>query len=171
MEDEARKGSNVMASQSITRPGGALATSSEKAAPVGIADVPSILSVVVALLAAVAAATGLLAPSVYRDAPSWVAQARGQDLVTVVVVVPLMLATQVGARRGSTRAFLVWLGCVGYIAYSYAIYAFSAHFNSLFLVYVATFGIGTYTLVFGLAGIDAARVARTFGQRTPTRLV
>jgi Phage integrase, N-terminal SAM-like domain len=29
-------------------------------------------------------------------------------------------------------------GCVGYIAYSYAIYAFSPHFNSLFLVYVAT---------------------------------
>ena len=160
-----------MATQSITRSGEALATSSEKAAPVGTAGVLSILSVSVALLAAVAAATGLLAPSVYRDAPSWVAQARGQDLVMLIVVVPLMLATQVRARRGSTRAFLVWLGCVGYIAYSYAIYAFSAHFNSLFLVYLATFGIGTYTLVLGLAGIDAARVARTFGQRTPTRLV
>ena len=114
-----------------------------------MAGILSLLSFALALLAALAAATGLLAPSVYRDVPSWVAQARGQDLVTLVVVVPLMLAAQVGARRGSTRAFLVWLGCVGYIAYSYAIYAFSAHFNSLFLVYVATFGIATYTLVFG----------------------
>src|SRR5437868_308807 len=160
-----------MATQSITRPGEPRATSSDKAAPVRMAGALSILSVALALLAAVAAATGLLAPSVYRDVPSWVAQARGQDLVTLVVVVPLMLIALMSARRGSTRAFLVWLGCVGYIAYSYAIYAFSAHFNSLFLVYVATFGIGTYTLVFGLAGIDAARVARAFGQRTPTRLV
>src|SRR2546428_4987079 len=95
------KGSNVMATQSITRPGEALATSSEKAAPVGIPGVPSILSVSVALLAAVAAATGLLAPSVYRDAPSWVAQARGQDLVTLLVLVPLVLATQVRAPRRS----------------------------------------------------------------------
>jgi hypothetical protein len=160
-----------MTTQSITRPREVLATSNEKAPPVGMAGVLPSLSVALALLAAVAAVTGLLAPSVYRDAPSWVAQARGQDLVTLVVVVPLMLAAQVGARRGSTRAFLVWLGCVGYIAYSYAIYAFSAHFNSLFLVYVATFGIATYTLMFGLVGTDAARVARTFGQHTPTRLV
>jgi hypothetical protein len=129
------------------------------------------MSFVLALLAALAAATGLLAASVYRDAPGWVAQARGQDLVTLIAVVPLMLAALVRARRGSTRAFLVWLGCVGYLAYSYAIYAFSAHFNSLFLVYVATFGIATYTLVLGFAGIDAARVARAFDRHTPTRLV
>src|SRR5260370_42169217 len=80
-----------------------------------------------------------------------------------------MVVAEVGARRGSTGAFVVWLGCVGYIAYSYAIYAFSAHFNVLFLVYVATFGIGTYTLVFGLAENDAARVARMFGDHTPMR--
>src|SRR5215216_2626569 len=160
-----------MATRSITRSDQALATPSDKAAPLGMAGVLWILSVALALLATVAATTGLLAPSVYRDAPTWVAQARGQDLVTLVVVVPLMLMAQVSARRGSTRAFLVWLGAVGYLAYSYAIYAFSAHFNSLFLVYVATFGIATYTLVLGFAGIDAARVARAFDQHTPTRLV
>ena len=160
-----------MVTSSIARPTKPLTRSSTTAEPVALAGVLSILSFALALLAALAAATGLLAPSVYRDAPSWVAQARGQDLVTLVLVVPLMLAAYIGARRGSTRAFLVWLGCVGYIAYSYAIYAFSAHFNSLFLVYVATFGIATYTLVFGLAGIDAAGVARAFGGRTPTRLV
>ena len=92
-----------MATLSITRPSEALATSSEKAAPVGTAGVLSILSVAVALLAAVAAATGLLAPSVYRDAPSWVAQARGQGLVTLIVVVPLMLATQVRAGGDKVR--------------------------------------------------------------------
>ena len=160
-----------MATSSIARHTQPLTRSSTTAEPVALAGALSILSFALALLAALAAATGLLAPSVYRDAPSWVAQARGQDLVTLVLVVPLMLAAYIGARRGSTRAFLVWLGCVGYIAYSYAIYAFSAHFNSLFLVYVATFGIATYTLVFGLVGIDAAGVARAFGGRTPTRLV
>src|ERR1700716_105829 len=160
-----------MATSSIARPTQPLTRSSTTAEPVALAGALSILSFALALLAALAAATGLLAPSVYRDAPSWVAQARGQDLVTLVLVVPLMLAAYIGARRGSTRAFLVWLGCVGYLAYSYAIYAFSAHFNSLFLVYVATFGIATYTLVFGLVGIDAAGVGRAFGGRTPTRLV
>lgn len=66
------------------------------------------MSLVLALLSALAAATRLLAASNYRDAPGWVAQARGQDLVTLIVVVPQMLAALVWARRGSTRAFLVF---------------------------------------------------------------
>jgi hypothetical protein len=130
-----------MATRSIGRPNESLTGAIHGAERIALSGPLSIMSFVLALLAALAAATGLLAASVYRDAAGWVAQARGQDLVTLIVVVPLMLAALVCARRGSTRAFLVWLGCVGYLAYRYALYAFSAHFYSLFLVFVATLGI------------------------------
>jgi hypothetical protein len=159
-----------MATQTITRPPDTLTGSSEKAEPARVAGVVSMLTLLLALLAALASATGLLAPSVYHDAPTWVAQARGQDLVTLVIVVPLMLAALIAARRGSIRALLVWLGCVGYIAYGYATYAFGTHFNLLFLVYVAAFGVAIYTLVLGLAGLDTGLVARSFDKRTPTRI-
>jgi hypothetical protein len=136
-----------------------------------VADLPSLLSVVLGPVVAVAAGAGLFVPGVYRDAPTWVAQARGQDLVTLLVGVPLLVLGLIGARRGSMRAYLVWLGTVGYIAYAYATYAFAAHFNSLFLVYVAAFGLAIYTLVLGLIAADAASVARAFDRSTPTRLV
>ena len=50
-----------------------------------------LLSRVLLLLVVVAAGAGLGVPGVYRDAPVWVTQARGQDLVTLVVAVPLLV--------------------------------------------------------------------------------
>jgi hypothetical protein len=120
---------------------------------------------------ALASGAGLFAPYVYRDAPIWVAQARGQDLVTLLVGVPLLVVGQIGATRGSTRAFL----CLAWERRIHRVrlcdLRVAAHFNALFLVYVAAFGLAIYALVFGLIRVDAARVARAFGRRTPTRLV
>src|ERR1700730_8540212 len=82
------------------------------------------LSLALVPFVALAAGTGLLVPGFYRDAPTWVSQARGQDLVTLLVGVPLLVVGLIGARRGSVRCLLLWLGAVGYMAYAYATYAF-----------------------------------------------
>ena len=136
-----------------------------------VPDAALLLCRVLIPLVVVAAAAGLLVPDVYRDAPVWVAQARGQDLVTLVVAVPLLVAGLIGVERHSGRSTLLWIGAVGYLAYAYATYTFGAHFNRLFLVYVAIFGLALYTLVLGLLGVDAAGLADTFRRSTPTRLV
>ena len=129
------------------------------------------LSALAVPLAAVAAAAGLAVPGLYRDAAVLVPQARGQDLVTLVVGVPLLLGALVPARRGSARARLLWLGALGYLAYTYSSYAFGARFNPLFLVYVALMGLTIYGLVLGLAGTDAPALAARFRRGAPTRLV
>jgi hypothetical protein len=129
------------------------------------------LSVVAAPLAALAAAAGLAMPGLYRDPAVLVPQARGQDLVTLVVGVPLLLGALVAARRGSARAHLLWLGALGYLAYTYTSYAFGARFNPLFLVYVALMGLAIYGLVLGLAATDAPALAARFSRGAPIRLV
>jgi hypothetical protein len=53
-----------------------------------LSAVPAWLSL--APFVALAAGIGLLVPGFYRDAPTWVSQARGQDLVTLLVGVPLL---------------------------------------------------------------------------------
>jgi hypothetical protein len=136
-----------------------------------IAAVPAWLSVLLVPGVALAAGTGLLVPGFYRDAPAWVSQARGQDLVTLLVGVPLLVIGLIGARRGSVRGLLLWLGAVGYMAYAYATYAFATHFNPLFLVYVLNFGLAVYALGCGLIRLDVDRLRRAFGPRAPTRLV
>lgn len=44
-------------------------------------------------------------------------------------------------QQGSVRAYVCWLGCVMFTAYSHAIYAFSIHFGPLFLPWVAVLGL------------------------------
>jgi hypothetical protein len=126
------------------------------------------LTAVIIELAAVASAWGLLAPSVYRDTPWVLPQNRGQDLVTLLVLGTLVPVVK-AARRGSPRAMLVWLGLLGYLAYTYTGAAFAYAFNALFLVYVALFSLTGAALIAGLSGIDAVAVRAWFDARTPRR--
>lgn len=130
----------------------------------------SLLSVLVAVLAAAASAGGLFVGGLYRRDTVWASsQLRGNDLVTLAVAVPLLIAALVLAERGSARARLIGLGSLAYMAYNYAFYLFGAAFNELFLIYVAVFALSLGALILGLAAVDAAAVARLFRERTPAR--
>jgi hypothetical protein len=111
---------------------------------------------------------GLFVSDFYRGASDWVLQGRAQDLVTLVVAVPLLTVSIVLAARNSIRGYLLWLGTVGYLTYSYAIFAFDVQFNALFPVYVAILGLTIYSLVLGLGGVNARAVAESFDDATPT---
>ncbi len=122
-----------------------------------------ILSISILILAAAAALIGLVAPGVYRDAPSVVPQALGQDAVTLFCVVPLLGLATVAQLRGSKRGRLLWLGALGYMTYAYGTYALWARWNPLFLAYVALFGLSLYAVALGLVRTDpvALRAALT----------
>jgi hypothetical protein len=127
------------------------------------------LSWIVVALAALAASVGLFAPGIYRAETAWVIpQNRGQDLVTLIALA-LLVPTLVRARRGSPRATLVWLGLLGYLAYTYTGAAFAYAFNALFPVYVALFALSGAVLIAWLSGIDAAAMQQAFDARTPYR--
>lgn len=105
-------------------------------------------------LAAVAASLGLLVPSLYRDGEPLLPQLYGQDLVTLGVAVPALAIGIRLASHGSVRGYVIWLGVVGYLLYTYASYAFMTAFNDLYLVYVALFGLSLFTFVGGLSRVD-----------------
>lgn len=127
------------------------------------------LSAVVALLMGGASAAGLAFHGLYQDnalvASSWY----GNDLVSLVVATPLLVGTMIGARRGSLRARLGWLGMLVYSLYNGAFYLFGAAFNSLFLVYVALFTLSAFALIFGLVALDVGAVAERMGDALPAR--
>jgi len=116
------------------------------------------LTAPLAPLLAVAAALGVGWDGLYRDNPFVVAQAVGQDWVTLLFAVPALLIARARARRGSLVGHLVALGVVGYAAYSYAIYAFASRQNELFLVYVAILGLSVYALIDGVLAIERREV-------------
>jgi hypothetical protein len=128
------------------------------------------LTIVVMVLATLAAATGLLFPDIYRETAWVVPQNRGQDLVTLIAMAVLLPVLK-AARRGSPRATLVWLGLLGYAAYTYTGAAFAYAFNALLLVYVALFSLTGAALIAGLSGIDAAQLRGAFDAHTPRQSI
>ena len=47
---------------------------------------------------------------------------RGYDLVTLVLIVPALVLSQLSAGRGSSRAQLIWVGMLAYLGDSDAYY-------------------------------------------------
>lgn len=129
------------------------------------------LTWLIAALAVIATLGGLLVDGLYRDNTFVAAAWRGNDWVTSMLAVPLLVASSSLAMRGSLRAHLVWLGMLDYMLYDYAFYAFGAAFNELFLVYVAIVAAALLALIFGLASLDVDAVARAFTARAPVRWV
>jgi hypothetical protein len=125
------------------------------------------LSFLIAVLAALASAGGLLLEGLYRDnlfvSSAW----KGNDLVTLVIAVPILVAALILAARGPGRAVLVWVGMLDYMLYNYAFYLFAAAFNWFFLLYVALFGLSIFALIFLLVNLDVPALARRFSERTP----
>lgn len=112
-----------------------------------------------ALLAATLSAISLLWPDVYRDGDPWIAAVWwGNDLVTLVVVVPASLAALAAAPR-SRRAELVALGTLGYFVYDYAYYLFGARLNALFPGYVLAWVLPAATLITAAGSLDLRRLA------------
>jgi hypothetical protein len=112
----------------------------------------------VPLLMAAVSIAGLSAPGLYRDnllvASGW----RGNDLITLVLAVPVLGASTVMARHGRARAELIRLGALLYVVYNFAFYLFGAAFNELFLAYVALVVFGAAGLIVGLGRLDSTRV-------------
>ena len=143
-------------------------------APIAAAEtrphgVALILTGIIILLAAVASWGGLFLPGHYRDSAYMVAQAIGQDLVTLVVAVPALAAVLYFVRRGSARATLAWIGLLAYMLYTYTTMAFGAAFNRFFLIYVALFALGIAAMIAAVGGIDVRVWARRFDSGTPSR--
>ena len=130
------------------------------------------LTVPIAILVTIAAVSELLVDGLFRGhTPYLVAQAIGQDVITLVVALPALVVGATLASRGSERARLVWLGVLVYLVYTYVIYAFQVRFNSLFLVYVALLGCSLYALIGGLATADFAKIRARFTDKTPVKAV
>ena len=115
------------------------------------------LASVAAVAAAAAAIAGLAMSGLYRDAPNWAQQARGTDLATLFLVVPILIFGSWGTSRGSQVGRLAVVGGLFYLAYNYAIFAFSVAMNPLTVLYIAILGLAMWSL--GLAARDESIAA------------
>lgn len=150
------------------------------------------LSVLIALLALVAAGTGLF----YGDggSPFTVTSLRGQpveiygqglyrydtlfqgagnkgtDMVTLFLGIPLLVFSVLLYWRSSPRGGLLLMGALTWFLYTYASYALGpVAYNELFLLYVALFSASLFALVLAFRSFDARALPARFSTRLPRR--
>lgn len=170
------------------------------AGPVPVGKVSFRLSLCVAVLAAIAAATGLLWPAaggsplelvsvrgepvtlfghgLYRhDSLFFGAGFLAQNFVTLVLAVPLLIVSALQSRHGSITWSAIRLAPVAFILYVYATMALGAFYNELFLVYVASFSASLFTLILASRSIRSmleptwSQGARSAPRRGPAILL
>lgn len=105
------------------------------------------------------------------DTVSVAAQAIAQDVVTLVVGIPLLVLAVVLYGRGSLRGNLLLSGTMGYFLYTYASYSFLAAYNSLFLLYVALFSLSLSAFVLSLMSIDVRSLPSRFSEKLPRTFI
>jgi hypothetical protein len=152
-----------------------------------------ILGIIIFILAAFAAASGLWwqypgesytftsirgeevlieGQGLYRyDSVSLAAQAKAQDLVTLVVGLPMLLVGMWFYRKASLRGTLLLAGTFGYLLYSYLSYSMLSSFNELFLVYVALFTLNLFALIGTILSMDISGLPKHFTPKTPVKAI
>jgi hypothetical protein len=106
-----------------------------------------------------------------RDSVSCAAQARGQDWVTLLVGIPLLGVGILLARKGNLHGRMLQAGALGYFLYTYGSYSYLSMYNSLFLLYVALFGMSLYGFVISLRLFGPEEILRALKPRFPRKFL
>ena len=101
------------------------------------------------------------------DTVSMAAQMQANDLVTLILGLPLLAVSFWLTRRGALRGQLLLAGTLGFILYTYITMTFGAHYNALFLVYVALFSLSLFAFVLVMMSFDLETLPAHFSAKLP----
>jgi hypothetical protein len=136
---------------------------------VGGGRTPYVSCSALALVVALAAGLTMAIPSLLHGAAVSNGNLRGTTAALFAVGLPVLIVAMIGTARGSARAFVVWLGTLGYLIYQAILLCFATPMNNLFLFYVAYLGLAVWSTVMLLRATHldafAARLSRTVPAR------
>jgi hypothetical protein len=107
----------------------------------------------------------------YYDTVSSAAQMQGNDLVTLVIGLPLLFASTWYAFRGSLRGRLLLTGTLGFFLYTYMSMSTLTSFNNLFLVYISLFTLSLYAFILSTMSFDLQNLPNHFSDKLPRRWI
>ena len=113
-----------------------------------------ILWILTALLSLVAALVGIFNSGIYIKVvdPDIMPGVFGQDIMTVAAAIIILVLT-VRMKPENWKRQVVILGILGYLFYAYGIYVIERVYTSMYLVYMAVFGLSFWSLVYGVVKI------------------
>lgn len=103
----------------------------------------------------------------YWDTVSSAAQMQANDLVTLMLGLPLLAISTWLTLRGSLRGRLLLAGTLGFILYTYITMVFGAQYNALFLVYVVLFSLSLFAFVLVMITFNLDSLPAHFSEKLP----
>lgn len=106
-----------------------------------------------------------------NDSVSVAAQGIAQDVVTLIIGIPMLLLSLFFARKGLLKGRLLLTGTIGYFLYAYTSYTFLSMYNSLFLVYVMLMSACLFAFILCIMSFDIEALKSSFSHKLPVRFI
>jgi len=128
-----------------------------------------ILSFIVAFLMTAASLGGFLFPSAIYPTEELRRSFIANDVVNLVIGVPILLGSMWLARRGKLVGLLFWPGALLYVLYNYIAYLFGMPSGLITFAYLALVLLSTYVIFDLLRSIDQKSVGEQLSGAVPVK--
>lgn len=109
---------------------------------------------------------------IYKDNSVSVAvQGIAQDIVTVILGVPLLIISLYLSVKGLLRGKLLLTGTLGYFLYTYISYVFLWMYNPLFILYVVLMSASFFAFVLSIMSIDREQLRLAIQEKLPVKFI
>ena len=129
------------------------------------------LSLASALLMGVYSLAGLLFQSVVYPSEELRQFCVSNDLVNLLIGLPILLGSMAVARQGRLIGLLFWPGALFYNVYNYTAYTIATAFSLASLAYLALVVLSLYAMIRLLASINPAAVQQQLKGAVPERVI
>jgi hypothetical protein len=128
------------------------------------------VSLVIAALMAIASVAGLLYPTLFYPTDELFQSFVPNDVVNLLIGLPILLGSMWLARRGKLIGLLFWPGALFYVFYTYVVYVLSMPLNVAFLLHLTLVTLSAYTTIGLVASIDGNAVQHRLAGAVPERV-
>lgn len=117
----------------------------------------AVMTLILSFLALYASLEGVLDKNIYTDvflagslAKNLIGGSIAQDIISIPAALTLAFLSVIFLNYPKDKTFIAILGLAGYFLYGYGLYTIQGQYTTLYLVYLAIFGLSLYSLIFGL---------------------
>ena len=114
----------------------------------------------------------LYGKGLYRnDSITMVPQAKAQDIVTLIIGIPLLIISLIWVNRKSIKGKLLLTGTIGYFLYTYTSYSFLVSYNKIFLLYVALMSLSFFSFILNITSTELKNLENHFKSKFPKKYI
>lgn len=108
----------------------------------------------------------------YRnDSVTVASQGIAQDIVTVILGIPLLLASLYFSRKGLLKGKFLLSGTLAYFLYTYTSYSFLWMYNSLFLIYIILMSTSFFAFLLTMLSFEIEKLPLYFNKKLPVKFL